>query len=502
MAVNMDIQEKIQQLMVEADKYYHKHNYIEEIKYYDKIVALDPLFKEAYNNRGISYAQLGKYEIAITDYNKIIALDPLFKEAYLNRGVAYGNLGKNKYAEKDFDKAINLNPNFKQAYNNKGNLYNNLGKYKEAIIDLDKAIKLDSTYTDAYNNRGISYAHLKEYEKAIGNFNKAIDLYDKHTDAYFNRANLYNNLKEYEKAIIDYTKAIETDRNYSKAYFNRGVIYKKLGKDKECFDDYIHYIDFTDRAAYKLYFLLIKLYKAEKIDKEKIINTIKEIINKQIHDKIFDKNKTEIYSLYSYVPFNKNTIDAIVHDYKYAGEIFEFNDPTDPTIRLTENIKEMTEILKNIRIACYSTTPLNMLMYSHYTDKHKGICIEYDFSDFDKKDTILLKIDYEKKLKIDPENLQVTMKSNNDMGKEISFLDLFRTKHLNWEYENEYRVMTYGIDKIRRTIKAIYFGKDTSDADKELIVELTQNRSIKLYEVIVKPNNLFELDKREYIPQK
>ena len=205
----------------------------------------------------------------------------------------------------------------------------------------------------------------------------------------------------------------------------------------------------------------------------------------------------------------------------------------------------MTEILKNIRIACFSTTPLNMLMYSHYTDKHKGICIEYDFTNFDEKNTTLLKIDYEKELKIDSENVQVvqvlmkstdntdkkisfldpfsvkpknrehkeevkidsrtsqiTMRSNDGTNKDISFLDLFRTKHLNWEYENEYRVMTYGIDKIRRTIKAIYFGKDTSDADKELIAELTKNRSIKLYEVIVKKDNLFELDKREYNPKK
>ncbi len=395
--------------------------------------------------------------------------------------------------------------------------------YEEAIKYYDEIIKLAPDFKEAYNNRGFSYAQLGNFDKAVIDFDKVIEIGPADKGAYFNRGLIYTNLEKFEEAISDYTKAIEIDPTDKGAYFNRGLIYANLEKFEEALEDFTLYVEYTDRVPYKLYFLLIDLYKTKKIDKEQVINTIKDIINKhkndnfeskktnrdektnEIIDIIVDKNGEQIdinpHTLYSYVPFDKNTIDAIVQGYKYVSEIFDFNDPTDPTIKLIEETEEIQELLKKIRIACFSTTPLNVLMYSHYTDKHKGISIEYDFSNFDKKDTSLLEVKYKEELKIDSENFQVSMKSNsmggNGAGEEISFLDLFRTKHLNWEYEKEYRVMTYGIDKIYRPIKAIYLGKDFPKDNIELITELIKDKDIKLYQVRLHEHNVFRLEAEE-----
>ena len=549
----MSIQERIQQLAIEADRYLEEQNYEEAIKSCDEIIRLDPNFKEAYSSRGFSYANLEKNDKAIIDFDKAINIDPDFAEAYNNRGLAYNDLGKYNEALIDFDKAIELDPNFKEAYNNRGFSYNNLGRYDKATIDLNKAIRLDGKFKDAYLNRGISYSqlenfdkaiidfdkaieinptyaksyynrgffykNLKKYDKAIINFTKAIELDPNFKEAYFNRALICQKLREHNKAIIDYTKVIKLDPNFKEAYFNRALVYAELKEYDKTLEDFTRYVEYTDKVIYKLYFLLVNLYKTKKINKDKIADLIKKIINKQTSDtfkskktnrdkttdEIIDiiKNKNgeqiniDLHTLYSYVPFDKNTIDAIVQGYKYANEIFDFNDPTDPTIKLIGDTEEMTEILKNIRIACFSTSPLNVLMYSHYTDKHKGICIEYDFSDFDTENTSLLEVKYKEELKIDSEISQIMMKSDNDINEEISFLDLFRTKHLNWEYEKEYRVMTYDVDKIYRPIKAIYLGKDISDSDIELIKTLIKGRSIKLYQVALHEYNVFRLEATE-----
>ena len=58
----------------------------------------------AYNNRGIAYGDLGKYEQAIRDYNKAIELDPQYANTYYNRGILYQTLDKITEAEADFKK--------------------------------------------------------------------------------------------------------------------------------------------------------------------------------------------------------------------------------------------------------------------------------------------------------------------------------------------------------------------------------------------------------------
>ena len=507
-------------------------------------VNTNPTYKEAYNNRGVSYYNLRDFNRAISDFDKVIEIDDKYIEAYNNRGVSYYDLRDNDKAMSDYTKAIeidikvNTNPTYKEAYNNRGNFYANLGKYEEAIIDFDKAIEIDDDYKEAYNNRGVSYYDLRDNDKAMSDYTKAIEIDIKvntnptYKEAYFNRGISYDDLGKYEEAIIDFDKAIEIDDNYKNAYFNRGLAYANLEKYDEALRDFTLYINYTDLVLYKVYFLLIKLYKTKKIDKNKIISTIKDIINKQTNDSfeskkinrdgktnaiidiIVDKDKNQIdinpHTLYSYVPFDKNSIDAIVQGYKYANEIFDFNDPTDPIVKLIGEKKdkeEIKELLKKIRIACFSTSPLNALMYSHYTDKHKGICIEYDFSNFNKKDTTtstLLEVKYKEELKIDSEISQISMKSDDDTDKEISFLDLFRTKHLNWEYEKEYRVMTYDetdevnkVGKIYLPIKAIYLGKDFPQDNRKLITELIKGKGIKLYQVRLHEHNVFRLEAEE-----
>lgn len=49
--------------------------------------------------------------------------------------------------------------------------------------------------------------------------------------------------------------------------------------------------------------------------------------------------------------------------------------------KLDEIVKTLhTSIGNTVGITCFSETPYNMLMWSHYANKHSGICVEYDFS--------------------------------------------------------------------------------------------------------------------------
>ena len=75
-----------------------KGEYDQAIACFDKALAIEPSFAEAYCNRGTAYYEKGQYDPAISDFSRAIEINPDSAEAYYNRAVAY-------YHKKQYDKA-------------------------------------------------------------------------------------------------------------------------------------------------------------------------------------------------------------------------------------------------------------------------------------------------------------------------------------------------------------------------------------------------------------
>ena len=131
-----------------------------EIKDCTKAIRLDPKHSEAYNNRGISYASSGQFEMAIQDFTEAIRLDPNHSEAYDNRGISYGSSGQFEMALEDFTEAIRLDPNDASAYYNRGLSYRKLGQNEKAIEDFTEAIRLDPGHEKAIKHRKLLLAEM------------------------------------------------------------------------------------------------------------------------------------------------------------------------------------------------------------------------------------------------------------------------------------------------------------------------------------------------------
>jgi protein O-mannosyl-transferase len=157
----------------------------------------------AYYNRGTAYADLGNYRQAIEDYDKVVEINPKYKEAYNNRGNASAILGNYRQAIGDYDKAIEINPKDEKAYNNRGNAYLLLGNDRQAIGDYNMAIEINPKYTEVYFNRGHAYSNLGNYRQAIEDFDKGIEINPNDEKAFYNRGNAYWHLGNYGQAIED-----------------------------------------------------------------------------------------------------------------------------------------------------------------------------------------------------------------------------------------------------------------------------------------------------------
>lgn len=95
----------------------------------------------------------------------------------------------------------------------------------------------------------------------------------------------------------------------------------------------------------------------------------------------------------------------------------------------TEHARVITE---DVGVYCVSAKRDDILMWSHYSDYHKGICLEFDGEA--KLMAHAQKVQYSQK--------RVPIKAYSD-DKEASMTKALLTKSLQWAYEEEWRLINY-----------------------------------------------------------
>jgi tetratricopeptide (TPR) repeat protein len=167
----------------------------------EKTQERDPV---SYYSRALAYDEMGQFESAIEDYDKAIALNPSFTNAYNNRGLDFYEIGQLDRAIADFDHAISLNPAHAQAYYNRGLVFDKMGQLDKALADYDRAISLSPYDVDAYNNRGKVFSRIGQLDRAIADFDHALSLNPAYSEAYYNRSLAFQKSGQPDKAAQDF----------------------------------------------------------------------------------------------------------------------------------------------------------------------------------------------------------------------------------------------------------------------------------------------------------
>jgi hypothetical protein len=128
----------------------------------------------------------------------------------------------------------------------------------------------------------------------------------------------------------------------------------------------------------------------------------------------------------------------------------------DPKI-ISETLKKKK---KNYKISCFSKICTEVLMWSHYADKHNGICVGFDFRHRYGEKFILCPIRYLDEIK--------SLDGETDVNRIIMYW--LTTKSRRWAYEEEIRAIaisteTEDVEFINyepKYIKEIIFGSNVS----------------------------------------
>lgn len=214
--------------------------------------------------------------------------------------------------------------------------------------------------------------------------------------------------------------------------------------------------------------------------------------NEQIDEKLF----------YKYHRISENFLNNLSNNQLFFCDPTEFNDPFDCKITLckkgteeewiayyTANRWEKERIEKKIegdlkngksvkqgekivsyldidtsilpRVCCFSTKNDSILMWSHYADNHKGVCLCFkpkktrvddsrsdklndmyrltlDSSDLDSSINELRKVEYKAKC---PDEVNILNLDETEVGKQV--WECFTTKYCDWKYEEEYRMFVF-----------------------------------------------------------
>lgn len=208
------------------------------------------------------------------------------------------------------------------------------------------------------------------------------------------------------------------------------------------------------------------------------------------------------YDLYKYRKINHETLGIFINGELYFSKAIEFNDPFDTHLNMYESLlafvrenakyelpegttifqeicEQAAQELRNIGILSLSKNQKEILMWSHYADGHRGICLgfsllglRHDFST--RNHPAEYDVDYDQ---IKPLNRLLSQyKQSNHRPFEFFDADIYKIlveqKHMHWAYEKEVRFVYPRSGPIKfspENLKTVIYGIRTPANHKKMI---------------------------------
>lgn len=248
-------------------------------------------------------------------------------------------------------------------------------------------------------------------------------------------------------------------------------------------------------------------------------NRILKILDSLKSDKLTTK------TVFKYHRINKNFYDLLINNEIWFSDPFSYNDPFDCNLTIDgnntpeqikkyfkianwKNLKDTDEaiqrlietdfvdkeafqkkinfiseqVIGKLGLACFGQTKDNFLMWAHYTENHKGICLEFDHKKDEKFFRPFKKVNYD-------ESYPVYNYLNN-INNVVEQLMLHKSNH--WKGEKEVRLIKkkcglYAFNT--ESLIGIYFGVRTPNEQiktiKTLIQELQKYNQVKFYKATI-----------------
>lgn len=194
--------------------------------------------------------------------------------------------------------------------------------------------------------------------------------------------------------------------------------------------------------------------------------------------------------IYQYRSINIYLLQSLRKKTNWYSKLDYLNDPYECYFYDKTNSGIYDEFRSQLCVCCFSKNMNEILMWSHYADNHKGLCLEFEIDYNDDMRGKLFEIDYHNDITY-LEEIKTTSSGYLDLNSKTNG-KFIMSKFKTWSYEEELR--TYIISENKNAngeerpflgkLTAIYFGKKSNGDDIELIKHNTTHfKELKYYKV-------------------
>lgn len=241
---------------------------------------------------------------------------------------------------------------------------------------------------------------------------------------------------------------------------------------------------------------------------DKITALIQPILKNQELLTLFCGESSDVSSSISAIKSQKGIMHKLSAVAEMAGQdVSELNlETTKVEKALGEAVEELKQKINElIGVTCFAERPDNILMWSHYANKHTGFCVEYDFSKLKSVEAklMLFPVIYSKKRPILPMELFDFSDLNNVKLAEgdlpiPEIVEAMLTKSEIWNYEEEWRIVCFlknlNEQKLVESMASkVYLGVNIKKEDEKKICAIADKKGI-LVERFVSSVDAFTLN--------
>jgi TolB-like protein/class 3 adenylate cyclase/Flp pilus assembly protein TadD len=208
-----------------------------------KALALDGSLSSAHNLLGFVYVRKQQYDQALVESERAIALDPNNAEGYAARAQVLLFAGRAEDAVPSIEQALRLNPHAPVTYlMTLGQAYQGTGRFEEAIAVYKQLLVRNPNFLWAYPNLAFGYlaqwgfqqsSDSQTLEQALETAQRGVALNDSLPIAHMALGYTYLAQKQYDQAIAEMERAIALDPNLANGYAFLAEVLSRVGRSKD-----------------------------------------------------------------------------------------------------------------------------------------------------------------------------------------------------------------------------------------------------------------------------
>jgi adenylate cyclase len=211
-----------------------------------KAVALDDSLPFAHSLLGKVYAQQQQYDRAIAEGERAIALDPNNADSYAQHAEVLGYAGRPEEALRAAEQAMRLNPRYPPLYLLElGWAYRSTGRYTEAIAALKEASSRSPNDVATHLNLAISYWRQwvsqqspagQTLEPAGAAIQRALALNDSLHWNHIVLGYIHLSQQQYEQALAETERAVALAPNEAWSYAALAEVLSRVGRAEDALE--------------------------------------------------------------------------------------------------------------------------------------------------------------------------------------------------------------------------------------------------------------------------